>query len=269
MLRYVLFLIFLALAQRICGQSQTPRPASEYTITKRLLSVESGLASHEVFCGVQDSAGFIWFGTRNGLNRFDGQRSLLFTRQRNKLQETKVVQLARDDANRLFIQYGSAGFQLITNGKVDVMDATTQEVKTLTATFPDLPFKERDVYWIANDGTDEISFLTAFPFRYWKYSSKKGFRLRLEMKDWNKHDSLLSHRTTGPFSAFMNEKAVLKFTNQHTQYLVHADTVIAFRQRDVLRSLPVGFTDQNDLLGTYNTAGNTDKFAVDKVTSTG
>ncbi|MCE6990498.1 hypothetical protein [Dyadobacter sp. CY323] len=50
------------------------------------------------------------------------------------------------DANRLFIQYGSTGFQLITNGKVDVMDATTQGIKTLTAAFPDLPFKERDVY---------------------------------------------------------------------------------------------------------------------------
>lgn len=88
----------------------------KFTISKRLLSIEDGLASHEVFCGLQDKAGFLWFGTRNGLNRYDGKNCLLFTRQRNNLQENKVVQLAKDDANQLFIEYGSAGFQLTTNG---------------------------------------------------------------------------------------------------------------------------------------------------------
>ena len=38
---------------------------------------------------------------------------------------------------------------------------------------PSVPYtKEQDVYWIANDGTDNINFLTAYPFRFWKYSSK-------------------------------------------------------------------------------------------------
>src|SRR4051812_12314299 len=64
-----------------------------YTITKRLLSTEDGLASHEIFCGVQDKAGFMWFGTRNGLNRYDGKNCLLFTRQRKDLQDNKIVQL--------------------------------------------------------------------------------------------------------------------------------------------------------------------------------
>ena len=114
------------------------------------MSIEDGLASHEVFCGVQDDEGFLWFGTRNGLNRYDGKNCLLFTRQRNNLQDNKVVQLAKDDANNLFIEYGSTGFQLTTNGKIDVMNARTQHVKSLSAAFPNMPFKEQDVYWIAN-----------------------------------------------------------------------------------------------------------------------
>ena len=140
------------------GQSGSANNNPEYTITKRLLSIEDGLASHEVFCGLQDKAGFIWFGTRNGLNRYDGKNCLLFNRQRNNLQDNKVVQIAKDDANNIFIEYGSTGFQLTTNGKVDVINAVTQEVRTLTATFPDMPFKEQDVYWLSNDGTDEINF---------------------------------------------------------------------------------------------------------------
>jgi hypothetical protein len=76
----------------------------------------------------------------NGLNRYDGKNCLLFSRQRNNLQDNKVVQLAKDDADNLFIEYGSTCFQLTTNGKVDVMNAVTQELKTLSAAFPKMPF---------------------------------------------------------------------------------------------------------------------------------
>ncbi|MGM9511218.1 sensor histidine kinase [Larkinella sp. GY13] len=267
--RGLLMLAFGITGHFVLAQGKfTPAP-SDYTITKRLLSIENGLASHEVFCGLQDAAGFLWFGTRNGLNRYDGKDCLLFTRQRNKLQDNKVVQLAKDDANHLFIAYSSTGFQLTTNGKVDVMDATTQEVKTLKAVFPNLPFQEKDVYWIANDGTDEVSFLTAFPFRYWKYSSKRGFRLRYELKSWNQTQSAVNPRVTGPFCVFGNGSALLKLTNQDPQYLITNDTVMAFTQKDVLRSLPLGFTRQNELLVTYNTKTEVDRFAVGRITQKG
>src|SRR5450432_1643466 len=136
--RCALILAFVIINRLVWGQSGSVNNSPEYTITKKLLSVEDGLASHEVFCGVQDKAGFLWFGTRNGLNRYDGKNCLLFTRQRNNLQDNKVVQLAKDDANDLFIEYGSTGFQLTTNVKVDVMNAVTQEVKTLAAAFPNM-----------------------------------------------------------------------------------------------------------------------------------
>src|ERR1700742_5073123 len=34
--------------------------------------VESGLSNNSVECSIQDDDGFLWFGTINGLNRFDG-----------------------------------------------------------------------------------------------------------------------------------------------------------------------------------------------------
>lgn len=266
-----LILVSLITSHLVSGQSGSANNDQEYTITKRLLSIEEGLASHEVFCGVQDDAGFLWFGTRNGLNRYDGKNCLLFTRQRKNLQDNKVVQLAKDDAGQLFIEYGNIGFKLTTNGKIDVMNATTQEVKTLTAAFPKMPFKEQDVYWISNDGTDEINFLTAYPFRLWKYSSKRGFKLRYEINDWDQQDSLpyIDHRITGPACMFGKGKALLKLTNQASQYLITNDTVMAFTQQDVLRSQPIGFTSQNDLLITYNTKNESQMFTVGMVTGEG
>lgn len=269
--RCVMMVVLTISVLSILGQDGSVNNNQAYTITKRLISTEDGLASHEVFCGVQDKAGFMWFGTRNGLNRYDGKNCWLFTRQRNNLQDNKVVQLAKDDANNLFIEYGSTGFQLATNGKVDVMNAVTQEIRSLTAAFPKLPFSERDVYWISNDGGDDINFLTANPFRLWKYSSRKGFSLRYEMAGWNGRDSfaLVNYRSSGPMCMFGKRGALLKLSNQSTQYLITNDTVIGFTQKDVLRSLPIGFTSQNDLLLTYNTKTEPNTFTVGMITHAG
>ncbi|MDF2191836.1 sensor histidine kinase [Paraflavitalea sp. CAU 1676] len=38
----------------------------------RHYQVEQGLSNNTVFCSVQDSKGFMWFGTKDGVNRFDG-----------------------------------------------------------------------------------------------------------------------------------------------------------------------------------------------------
>jgi ligand-binding sensor domain-containing protein len=48
-------------------------------ITFKHLSVEDGLSSNTVYAIVQDSRGFMWFGTNKGLNRWDGYKIKRFT----------------------------------------------------------------------------------------------------------------------------------------------------------------------------------------------
>ncbi|MCU0277077.1 MAG: hypothetical protein MUF02_09560, partial [Acidobacteria bacterium] len=36
------------------------------------ISIAQGLSLSSVYCLVQDQRGFMWFGTEDGLNRFDG-----------------------------------------------------------------------------------------------------------------------------------------------------------------------------------------------------
>lgn len=40
----------------------------------RHYQVENGLSNNTVYCSLQDKHGFLWFGTKDGLNRFDGYR---------------------------------------------------------------------------------------------------------------------------------------------------------------------------------------------------
>ncbi|MFT3935892.1 MAG: two-component regulator propeller domain-containing protein [Chitinophagaceae bacterium] len=45
----------------------------------RHYQVENGLSNNTVFSSVQDKNGFMWFGTKEGLNRYDGYHFKLFT----------------------------------------------------------------------------------------------------------------------------------------------------------------------------------------------
>src|ERR1700709_1607149 len=70
--RHLAILTFLVVALH-CRMDAQPYYFKHY-------QVENGLANSTVFCSVQDKNGFLWFGTKEGLNRFDGYHFKLFTR---------------------------------------------------------------------------------------------------------------------------------------------------------------------------------------------
>ncbi|MGN8057726.1 hybrid sensor histidine kinase/response regulator transcription factor [Pedobacter sp. 22163] len=65
---------FLCIHQQLFGQAYTFRH----------YQVESGLSYNSVICSLQDMNGFMWFGTKNGLNRFDGYRFKIFRNDPSK-----------------------------------------------------------------------------------------------------------------------------------------------------------------------------------------
>jgi ligand-binding sensor domain-containing protein/signal transduction histidine kinase len=67
--RIVASVLFLLSA--ICGEAQ------QYTFSG--YTINQGLSQSVVLCILQDSDGFIWIGTQNGLNRFDGSSFQVFT----------------------------------------------------------------------------------------------------------------------------------------------------------------------------------------------
>jgi signal transduction histidine kinase/ligand-binding sensor domain-containing protein/FixJ family two-component response regulator len=70
------------------------------------LSSELGLSQNVVQCSLQDATGFLWFGTKDGLNRFDGYGFKVFRHDPNdptSLSDSYVFSLCQDEDGRLWV----------------------------------------------------------------------------------------------------------------------------------------------------------------------
>jgi len=70
------------------------------------LSVEEGLSNSQVNCMLQDSRGFFWIGTQDGLNRFDGHSFVVFQKQQsnpNSISGNGVWALCEDRKGNIWI----------------------------------------------------------------------------------------------------------------------------------------------------------------------
>jgi ligand-binding sensor domain-containing protein/two-component sensor histidine kinase len=79
--------------------------------------MNSGLASNETFSVVQDPEGFMWIGTNNGLQRFDGLRFETFRTRKNdktSIPGNIVLQLLFDKKKNLWVR--------TADGKVGIFD---------------------------------------------------------------------------------------------------------------------------------------------------
>ena len=157
----------------ITKKSFSQNDTSKYITTLRILSVEEGLSSREALCGLQDESGFIWLGTRNGLNRYDGNSFRQWHRKQG-LQAERVVQIANDQNQQLWILYGSNAGNRAALGKCDILNLNTLEIKTFSNNFKNAPITENDIAWFVANELDEIMIITK-NFKIYLYTKSNEF----------------------------------------------------------------------------------------------
>lgn len=72
----------------------------------RNYQVDQGLSSNLVTCIKQDADGFMWFGTRNGLNRFDGNNFKVFrtdSKDKYSIGSNSILSMHKDKKQQLWI----------------------------------------------------------------------------------------------------------------------------------------------------------------------
>ncbi|MDX1591495.1 MAG: two-component regulator propeller domain-containing protein [Balneolaceae bacterium] len=87
----------------------------------RHLGIDDGLSQNAVFSILQDQKGFLWFGTKDGLNRYDGREFVVY--QHNPFDSTTisdpyVTELLEDSLGRIWLG--------TVNGDLNLFDRKTE-----------------------------------------------------------------------------------------------------------------------------------------------
>jgi diguanylate cyclase (GGDEF)-like protein len=103
-------LLFLGAMAALCPVRTLAAGAPEMVFAR--LGSDQGLAQGTVNAIVQDGEGFMWFGTEDGLDRFDGYEIRHFTHRRGvagSLPNNWIAALARDSTGRLWVGMDGGG----------------------------------------------------------------------------------------------------------------------------------------------------------------
>jgi len=105
MFRASLIIIFLAsLPSIIWGQDNG--------FLFRHLTTNEGLSHNSVYAIEEDDNGFIWIGTRNGLNRYDGYSFRIYNNNNSKLRNAYINDIFKDAKGRIWVGTQETGLSL-------------------------------------------------------------------------------------------------------------------------------------------------------------
>jgi ligand-binding sensor domain-containing protein len=97
MKRFLLFFLLL-----FTGINLPARTISD----NQILTIKNGLSQSLIYCIFQDTKGFMWFGTKDGLNRYDGYEFKIYHQQpgnRHSLSNDDIRAITEDKSGNLWI----------------------------------------------------------------------------------------------------------------------------------------------------------------------
>ena len=119
----------------------------------RNISVEDGLSQNMVYSIFQDKTGFIWFGTMDGLNRYDGIQYRIFKNERENpksISSNRIFSILQDEENKIWI--GTAnGIDIYDpiNERFTKFDTKTTEGNEIKGVVRDLKSDQEGNIWMA------------------------------------------------------------------------------------------------------------------------
>ena len=100
---YIITFLFIAISAIVFGQEQVPQSKN---IKFKHYSLTEGLSQSSVLCILQDTKGFFWFGTRDGLNKYDGHTFTTYrhnSKDSNSLSNSFIKSLFEDENGHLWV----------------------------------------------------------------------------------------------------------------------------------------------------------------------
>jgi len=154
MKHYLLLLLFI---YSLKAFSQPENPIFEH------LNIESGLSNNYIKCLHQDKLGFIWIGTIDGLNRYDGYSFKIFRNQSNdtsSIDQDLIKGFAQDKAGNIYVITDQCINKYLINTGIFVrypinrINKNKSNIGNLESCFMD----ENDNLWLGTDLSGVFKF---------------------------------------------------------------------------------------------------------------
>jgi len=156
--------------------------ASGTDLTFRQYQVENGLSSNTVYAILQDSKGFIWIGTEDGLNRFDGYDCQIFrsgSRETGFLISNHVYSLFEDNEGCLWIG---------TDKGACIYDSETDQIRTFSLSTDKGVVINEGVQSILEDKAGCI-WLSVYEQGVFRYDKKSGKLVHFPLEEYRVKNS--------------------------------------------------------------------------------
>jgi ligand-binding sensor domain-containing protein/signal transduction histidine kinase len=110
----ILYAFVFFLGSVISSYSQQPSIKFDH------LNINHGLSQNHIMCILQDKRGFMWFGTRDGLNKYDGYRFTIYRndpKDAHSLSNNFVTGIAEDSKGMIWISTRGGGLNCYNREK--------------------------------------------------------------------------------------------------------------------------------------------------------
>lgn len=159
-----------------CCIYTAPSVAQDYLCYSEKLSVEDGLSNRFVQAIIQDAQGFMWFGTKHGLNRYDGNHFISLTSENSPLRSNHIGSLHTDIDGMIWVEYAKNSSARRAFKELDIINPTTLKIQSVQQFISELPFEVAPVYRIRTDAKKRLYFGTINGEIY-RYSGNKKLEL--------------------------------------------------------------------------------------------
>lgn len=149
---YLVILMYLVSVISSFGQ--------EYPLSFQRVNTKDGLSSNTIYTVYRDSYGFLWLGTEDGLNRYDGRKYKVYRYDANDEQGLKVNHisaLCEDNQGRIWIGTTGGGLNYYDRNldKIIAYDKTPDD-RWLSAAITSIENDYKGNIWISSYGSISV-----------------------------------------------------------------------------------------------------------------
>ncbi len=161
-LRFLIHIVLFAVFLGIPSSSN----AQQKFLQLQTYTTEQGLSDNQVTCAISDPFGYMWIGTKDGLNRFDGHKFYIFRKNdtdSNSLSGNSISSLAIDNDSIVWIGTTSSGICSYNHRTGQFTRYNKQNSLLISESINALKYDAyRNVLWIAinNEGLCLIDLST-------------------------------------------------------------------------------------------------------------